>query len=1026
QVKLTKIEFAIPDGGTVADTQLELQASIKLPDDMGGFELSIADPHKLIVSPTAGVSLSGGKLTLPDLEIFMFGGELKMIAKDMSVEYIAEVAGANAQPAALRFRGSVSLPYFYNATADFTGDDSYIEVTRLGGVDWYGTLSVEDIVIVPGQWEINNALLGMKKDDQGNYITECEAKMTFPTGIALGGKIHFINGDINFVELEADNINKPLGATGAFLQRIMGHVDHLSEFEQPPQPVSFGGSVGITAGPQITVDLPDWVGLGDKVEGVLVGLDLSADADENHLNGHGYLEIVSGLIQGNANVDVNWTHGSFNASADLNALQGLITAGASLFIDYSEAFGTTDIFAAGKGAVKIPSVIPLWGGVELGSANMKLQYRDDNTDNNDYLMGWGKILVSEYHNYYLTGGIKVGFDGSYQFVGGKEIIQFTAPDTKAQAKAILSLPAPQTPPGKAAYSADYLVEPNTPWLLMGADWENAEDNVTVEVTDPQGNVYAEDDLDSLDHIMIVDVMSDSYGKTVYVHEPEAGTWSVRFISSGDLTGMAISGVIQATPPAIEITGVDPDPASRKVTIEYTADWSDDDTVINLYYDTDAENADGLQLAGDIAPTTGGTQVWDTSDVPPGTYYMYAEIIDSTNAPVTVYWPTPIDIEEAPTSVEVDLGDGLAKSVVYTDADGTAVTVKLAKGQGTLSFTGENIVTTGSAKGIEVTGDALVLAGVNLTSSTDMTSLTVTTKAGNVEGTTIGPITGDSLGKLTGKQLDIIGDITLTGFLGSMAVDDVGPNVTVTANASAKGFALKANDIADNVEFDLTGTVKGIQAATYASGTIRADQIGQVKIAEGAFGAAVQAQIGDIMGISTAGDITGSITAGGAIKKIAAKSGSLVGAVVRAGTQLASLAAVNLDNAIISAGDDIQKINLAGDILGSHILGGYDIGADCLFGGGDSLSGGNVLSVTAKGTFAGSYIAAGILPNSPLTTFLPDVGEDSVEGGTIGKIKFAAIDYLNGGTAFGLYAATEIKPFKVGTELAQSQDDFVIG
>ncbi|MBN2232108.1 MAG: hypothetical protein JW781_04700, partial [Deltaproteobacteria bacterium] len=315
--------------------------------------------------------------------------------------------------------------------------------------------------------------------------------------------------------------------------------------------------------------------------------------------------------------------------------------------------------------------------------------------------------------------------------------------------------------------------------------------------------------------------------------------------------------------------------------------------------------------------------------------------------------------------------------------------------------------------------------VSLTSSTDKTSMTVTTKGGNVEGTTIGPITGENLGKLTGKQLDVIGDIALTGVLGSMTVDDVGPNVNVTANAAAKGFTLKADDIADNVAFDLTGTAKKIQATTCASGIIRADQIGQVKIAEGAFGAAVQALTGDILGISTAGDITGSIMADGTIKKIAAKSGSLVGAVVRAGTQLASLAAVNLDNAIISAGDDIRKINLAGDILGSHILGGYDIGADCLFGGDDSLTGGNVLSVKAKGTFSGSYIAAGTLPDNPLTTLLPDAGDNSAEGGTIGKIKFAAIDYLNGGTAFGLYAATQVNPFKVGTELAQSQDDFVI-
>ncbi|MBN1846389.1 MAG: hypothetical protein JW810_11940, partial [Sedimentisphaerales bacterium] len=175
-----------------------------------------------------------------------------------------------------------------------------------------------------------------------------------------------------------------------------------------------------------------------------------------------------------------------------------------------------------------------------------------------------------------------------------------------------NLSVTEPPPATTTYSADYLVAPNTPWLLIEAEWENANDNVTVEVTDPDGIVYAEADFGSYSHIMIVDTLTDSYRKTVFVNEPDPGTWSVEFFSSVDLVNIAISGVVQDGLPTIEITGVDPDFLSQEVTVEYAAVWTDTNTEINFYYDTDAENTDGVLWAGDIAPTATGTAVWDIS------------------------------------------------------------------------------------------------------------------------------------------------------------------------------------------------------------------------------------------------------------------------------------------------------------------------------------------------------------------------------------------------------------------------------
>ena len=81
-------------------------------------------------------------------------------------------------------------------------------------------------------------------------------------------------------------------------------------------------------------------------------------------------------------------------------------------------------------------------------------------------------------------------------------------------------------------------------------------------------------------------------------------------------------------------------------------------------------------------------------------------------------------------------------------------------------------------------------------------------------------------------------------------------------------------------------------------------------------------------------------------------------------------------------------------------------------------------VTAKGTFARSYISAGTLPPSSVTNFSPNVSEDD-GGGSIGKVMFVCIDYNNASENFGLFAATTINPFKIAKVLAQNQGYFVI-
>jgi len=410
-----------------------------------------------------------------------------------------------------------------------------------------------------------------------------------------------------------------------------------------------------------------------------------------------------------------------------------------------------------------------------------------------------------------------------------------------------------------------------------------------------------------------------------------------------------------------------------------------------------------------------------------------------------------------------------KGLRFYDKDNSLVTVKITKGAGEALMRGDQINISTTTKGTVVSGTDVYLDGINLKYS-NTAKLTITAKGGNNQAV-LGGITGTSLGKVIAKGIDLTGDIDLTGSLTSLTLDDILADVSITTGAGAtKGFTLKADRIDAGVEFNIAGTVKKFQVTSFVDGSLIADGIGQVKIKQGVFGADITARNGDILGISTDGTITGGLTANGLIKKIATKKGSFSGnakatgdiisitalgditgditangiikkittklgdftGVIRAGVDIGTIQAYNLDGAIVSAGNDVKKVNIKKNILDTHIVAGYDIGTDCAFGlqetgGGDLPGSGNVASVSAKGIFARSYICAGALPNSPLTdTATLDVGLPYTGNyGSIGKVKFGGIDYLNATDDFGLFTVTPIKPFKVGKVVAEPRDYFRI-
>ena len=590
-------------GGSFSDPRIEIQGSMKMPDKFGGFTVAIKDPHKIVVNKD-GLSFTGGKLSLEKgIEIAFFGHKV-MKAEALSLEFTAKTA---TQPETWKIQGKVSLPIMYDAMADLSGDN-FILISN-GDFDVKGEFSVADIAISPGLWEIKGAKLTI---DTTQSEIKGEATIKMPSGITVTGGLGFVDGELNFVKLVGDNLNVAIDATGAFLQKIGGQVDHIAE--KDPKPIAFGGTVGATAGPQKNIQLPQF--LGGTFQGTLLRLDVEGTVDANHLVAKGKLLVVGGLVQGDATAEINWTKGFISADATLSSLGGALTYAASF-----KATSDLNITMRGKASLKIPEGIRFIGGTEVGSANALLVYRNDSISSNDYIAGWGKVAVLG------ELGIKVTFDGEWETLGGEEIKSLP---TGSGQRTNVSQPA------GAQASGDFPVPSGRPWVLLVAEWDNATGDVPIQLTDPTGAVISESDISSSGDISVVADLTGPTKKTVMVANPAAGNWTITVLDTTGLGVVELGALAGSASPTIEITSPVNDVTGDTPGIQYTATDPDSQARLALFYDDDRTGFDGLVITVDLVETDGpGSFSWPVAaqGVPAGDYYVYAMIEDDHNPPV---------------------------------------------------------------------------------------------------------------------------------------------------------------------------------------------------------------------------------------------------------------------------------------------------------------------------------------------------------------------------------------------------------
>lgn len=906
---------ALGIGGSPTAPQVELQASLTMPDELGGVTVAIADPHAIVLS-AAGTAITGGSFAFPDVD-FSLLGLLDVEAENLMVEYTAATTEPVA-PAALKLRGTVVLPQVWNLTADFSLDeeedqDNYIEIVAgapLPTVNVVGTLALEDLVIVPELWEIKEAKLTL---DTTQDLVRGDATITVPPGITIIGGLGFLNGELDYIRFGVDDLNTPIGVTGAFLQKIAGDVSNLAPDAQDP--VLFGGDLGLTAGPSVTVWLPEWA--GGTLEGALVDLDIRGEIDIKHLTGEGTLEILGGLVTGTADdSELNWDEGFLTVHAQVKALADAISAGVKIRADTD-----MNLTMSGDGSLTIPEAIPLWGDTQIGSAQTLMHFSNDDNYANDLLASWGETTISAFGtSVRIVAGIRVNFDGSWQLIGAKRLAQLPVPD---------ALPLKGGSP-VTVLDADYAsdIEPGADWLMMNASWETASADTGLVVEGPDGTVYDEAAIAANPDMEIVAQLTGLFSRTVIVRNPAGGTWQVGVDDATGLGAVTCDFYRDAPGPQAAVTGLELDHAAQTVDIDYEACSSGAGAVLNLYFDTDDAGADGSFIASDLpVPDGADTLSWDISGVAPGTYYVYAVVYDDAGLPAIAYSAGSVEILDQPPTVEVAFGDGGAKAVLYTDTDGTAAQVQLKGAQGTLNFTGTDILVEDLGSKILVSGIDVELYSIGLTGTSAGTALTMKAKGGLDGIMAFNSLTADGdLKQVNGKGAVLTGDMDVTGTLAKlMLTGTAGDQGTITVGAPATdgpSLAVKMGAVSD-LNIDSATPIKSLAVDEWTDTDAEPDGIAapwmKALKTKGDFDAAVNVA-GDLGAVKVGGSMAGGVAAGGELRAVSVK-GNVTGALASGGDMRAVKIGGSLMDTNVDVGGELRALVIKEHLFDSSVTAG---------------------------------------------------------------------------------------------------------
>lgn len=293
------------------------------------------------------------------------------------------------------------------------------------------------------------------------------------------------------------------------------------------------------------------------------------------------------------------------------------------------------------------------------------------------------------------------------------------------------------------------------------------------------------------------------------------------------------------------------------------------------------------------------------------------------------------------------GGLLAPILVDRDGNGVPIWSQL----GTVLTPGQafNFSFGGSNGTILYTGPGTVIwnqdqGQITLANTTLASSLTVTSNNGQLNNFRIISNDDASLGTLN-VQANLLGTsrIVIDGYLFTANIQGM---------SSASASLIVGNDI------------QVLNMGSFTGGLISAVFVRNIGVSGNVGGTF---EIFGTEGISIVGGFSGLVSVERDLRGAFNVSGQMIGGRLRAGGTITSVSVGSMQQARVSAGDNIGPVNIAGNMVEGTILSGVDLGRDGTFGGvganADRVTTGSMGQVTIGGDMTRSSIAAGVTRGS---------------------------------------------------------------
>jgi peptidyl-prolyl cis-trans isomerase A (cyclophilin A) len=346
------------------------------------------------------------------------------------------------------------------------------------------------------------------------------------------------------------------------------------------------------------------------------------------------------------------------------------------------------------------------------------------------------------------------------------------------------------------------------------------------------------------------------------------------------------------------------------------------------------------------------------------------------------------------AIDVAVGTGAARSVAYTDADGTVGQITVNGGTATVRFTGVDLAQTPVRNVVQVAGANAEVLDITVTGGAP--AITVKGAGGDGRVVVNGINAAGTVKSFSGRSVILRGDTNIAGGLGRMELfraEDA--KITLNGNAAAAGSTITILS-AEDTELNSATPVRSLRFGSWTGtdgddDTITAQTIGTLQ-SGGAFNGNLNV-LGAVGNMTILGDLAGTISAG-SIRSLRAAS--------------VSGATILLTQGFAPTGLSLGKLTAAGAISNTNIR-----------------SNGNIGTIAAL-SLSNSTIYAGV--NPPDGGALPDSADDFASAATIrgvsirnraaasfvasniaasvlGKLSLGVINTNNAGVPFGVAAQT---------------------